>query len=124
MPFAPAIMAEHASDFLVGYGADDWAARFMTVTYEIHPNKAQDIAAAVHVDGTARPQVVFATDNADFHKIIAEYHRLSGVPAVVNTSFNMHEEPIVATPGDAIKAYLTGAVDVLSLGPFIVEAPG
>jgi carbamoyltransferase len=121
MPFAPSMLAEYAADYLIGYSEADSAARFMTVTYSIHPDKVQSIDAAVHVDGTARPQVVFREDNETFHKIIEAYHRISGIPAVVNTSFNMHEEPIVNTPDDAIRAYQSGAVDVLSLGPFIVD---
>jgi carbamoyltransferase len=124
MPFAPSIMAEYASDYLVGYREDDIAARYMTVTYPINQDKREGIAAAVHVDGTARPQVVYEEDQADFHRIISEYHKLSRIPAVLNTSFNMHEEPIVESPDDAIRAFRAGAVDVLSLGPFIVDLPG
>jgi carbamoyltransferase len=121
MPFAPSILAERAGDYLVDYHPEDLAARYMTTTYDIYPGRRQEeIAAAVHIDGTARPQVVFADDNPDFHKIISEYHRISGIPAVVNTSFNMHEEPMVASPDDAIRALRAGAVDLLSMGPFIV----
>ena len=122
MPFAPAILAERADDYLLGYDRDDLAARYMTVTYGIEPDKAYAIPAVVHVDGTARPQVVFEEEQPDFHRIISAYGRLSGIPVVVNTSFNMHEEPIVATPGDAIRAFKEGAVDCLSMGPFIVDA--
>jgi carbamoyltransferase len=120
MPFAPAILAESARDYLVGYRDGDSAARHMTVTYAIEPARAGDIAAAVHVDGTARPQVVFSDDNPEFYRIIEAYRGLSGIPAVINTSFNMHEEPIVATPDDALRALQADAVDVLSMGPFLV----
>ena len=122
MPFAPSILAEATDEYLVGYREADIAARYMTTTYEIRRDKIGSIAAAVHVDGTARPQVVFAEDNAEFHRIITEYQRRSGIPAIVNTSFNMHEQPIVSTPDDAIAAFRAGAVDVLSMGPFIVRA--
>jgi len=124
MPFAPSILAENAAEFFVGYREEDLAARYMTVTYDIYPEKVQQIAAAVHIDGTARPQVVHREDNPSFYKIIDAYRRLSGIPAVINTSFNMHEEPIVDTPEDAIRSYQAGAVDMLSMGPFIVGDQG
>ena len=123
MPFAPSIMAEYASDYLVGYREGDFAARYMTVTYSIDQDKREDITAAVHIDGTARPQVVYEKDQADFHRIISEYHKLSRIPAVLNTSFNIHEEPIVNSPDEAIRAFRSGAVDVLSMGPFIADLP-
>jgi carbamoyltransferase len=124
MPFAPSILAERAADYLVGYRDSDEAARFMTLTYAIRRERRDEIAAAVHVDGTARPQVVLCEDNPSLHGIISAYHRLSGIAAVVNTSFNMHEEPIVDTPDDAIRAFRAGAVDVLSMGPFVAEVTG
>jgi carbamoyltransferase len=122
MPFAPAILAEFAEDYLVGYRDEDIAARYMTLTYAIKPEKVGDLAAGVHIDGTARPQVVFRGDNPDFYAVIEAYYKISGIPAILNTSFNMHEEPIVNSPEDAIRAFLVGAVDVLSIGPFIVGA--
>lgn len=121
MPFAPTILQEYARDYLVGYRESDYAARYMTVTYHIKPSLIPNIAAAVHVDGTARPQVLYQADNPSFHKILMHYYHLTGIPAVINTSFNMHEEPIVNTPEDAIRAYCAGAVDVLSLGSYIVQ---
>ena len=82
-----------------------------------------DSPAAVHVDGTARPQLVTATSNPSFHRIISEYYRLSGIPSVINTSFNMHEEPIVCTPDDAIRAFLQGNLDYLAIGDCLVAHP-
>ncbi len=85
MPFAPSILAEHAVDYLVDYCPGDLAARYMTVTYDIYPGSRQnEIAAAVHVDGTARPQVVHKDDNPGFHKVISEYHQVSGIPALLD----------------------------------------
>ena len=121
MPFAPSILDEDASDFLEDYSCDDIAAKYMTVTYNVKPEMIDKIQATVHVDGTARPQVVTKEDNESFFNIIREYKKISGFGVVVNTSFNMHEEPIVNTPSDAIRAFLSGAVDVLSMGPFIAE---
>jgi carbamoyltransferase len=79
----------------------------------------------VHIDHTARPQIVDADTNPSFHKIISYYHELSGIPAIVNTSFNMHEEPIVCTPRDAVRAYQLGRLDNLAIGSFLLgNAPG
>ena len=83
----------------------------------------QTCAGAVHIDGTARPQLVRAKDNPSFHRIIEAYERLTGVPTVINTSFNMHEEPIVYSPADAIRAFLLGHLDYLAIGDFLVRSP-
>jgi carbamoyltransferase len=83
----------------------------------------RDCPAAVHVDGTARPQLVTAEGSPGFHRILTEYYRLTGVPSVINTSFNMHEEPIVCTPDDAIRAFLQGNLDYLAIGDFLVRHP-
>ncbi len=121
MPFAPVVLGEEAEKYLVGYRPLDLAARYMTVTYDVVPERVAEMAAAVHVDGTARPQVIFAEENPEFHSFMKTYHRVSGVPVILNTSFNMHEEPIVDTPQDAIRAYLTGAVDMLHMNGLIIE---
>jgi len=73
------------------------------------------------VDGTARPQIVRRTDNPSFYRIIEEYGRLTGVPVIINTSFNLHEEPIVCTPSDAVRAFRLGHLDYLAIGPYLAE---
>jgi carbamoyltransferase len=78
--------------------------------------------AAVHVDGTARPQIIRQEDNPIFYRILKEYYKLTGIPTLINTSFNMHEEPIVCTPEDAVRAFVRGNLDYLSMGPFIVNS--
>jgi carbamoyltransferase len=77
----------------------------------------------VHVDGTARPQLVSAETNRGFYRILTEYKRLTGRSSLINTSFNMHEEPIVCTPRDAVRSFLAGGIDYLALGEFLVAAP-
>ena len=77
----------------------------------------------MHVDGTARPQLVRREVNPGYYDIVAEYEKLTGIPTLINTSFNMHEEPIVASPSDAVKAFLDGRLDYLALGPFLVQHP-
>jgi carbamoyltransferase len=73
------------------------------------------------VDGTARPQLVRSDRNPLYHKLISEYHRLSGIPLVLNTSFNVHEEPIVCAPQEAIRAFSEKRVDCLGIGSFWLE---
>jgi len=120
MPFAPAILDEDADTYLLNY-TDDVATKYMTTTYHTNSEVNKKIDATVHVDGTARPQVVFEADNPSFYRIIKAYKEITGVGVVINTSFNMHEEPIVNAPQDAIRSFKEGAVDVLSLGPFLLE---
>ena len=76
--------------------------------------------AIVHVDRTARPQVVRRRDNPVYHDIVAEYGKRTGSPILVNTSFNMHEEPIVDSPDAAIRAFVRGGLDALAIGPYLV----
>ena len=121
MPFAPVVLAEYASDYFVGYENDHIAAKYMTMTYDVYPDKVEQCQAVVHVDNTARPQVVTKADNAYCYDILQEYYKLSSIPMLVNTSFNMHEEPMVYTPTDALRAFECNAVDVLVLGNCIIE---
>ena len=123
MPFAPAVLWEHADRlFLDTTGARD-SARFMTITFPCTPWMAERCGGVVHVDNTARPQLVRREDNPSYYRIIEEYERRTGVPVVINTSFNVHEEPIVRSPGDAIRAFLDSALDYLAIGPFLVKGP-
>ncbi len=123
MPFAPATMNEQAqSSYRDIAGARD-TARFMTITCDVTASMRQTCAGAVHIDGTARPQLVRAEDNPSFHRIIEAFYRLTGVPTVINTSFNMHEEPIVYSPADAIRAFRLGHLDYLAIGDFLVRSP-
>jgi carbamoyltransferase len=95
----------------------------MTVTFDCTPFMRQESPAAVHVDGTARPKLVTAASNPSFHRVLTEYHQLTGLPSVINTSFNMHEEPIVCSPDDAVRAFLQGHLDYLAIGDFLVAHP-
>jgi len=123
MPFAPATLYEHRDDCYKNIDGADYAAQFMTVTFDCTERMKRECPAAVHVDGTARPQLVTSTSNPSFYRIISEYHRLTGIPSVINTSFNMHEEPIVCTPDDAIRAFLQGNLEYLAIGNFLVAHP-
>ena len=77
--------------------------------------------AVCHVDGTARPQLVREQDNPAYHAILHEYHALTGIPSLVNTSFNMHEEPIVCSPQDALRAFELSSLDCMIFGPYLIE---
>ena len=123
MPFAPVTVDRGAEEYFRRFDPDHCrASRFMTVTYEVTDRCRADAPAIVHVDGTARPQVVRREDNPGYFDIIVEYAKLTGAPILVNTSFNMHEEPIVDDPEVAIRSFLRGGLDVLAIGPFVVTA--
>jgi carbamoyltransferase len=123
MPFAPATLTDQADRcFLRLDGARD-PARFMTVTFDCTEEMKRQSPGVVHCDGTARPQLVDAETAPDLHGILAAYHRRTGVPSIVNTSFNMHEEPIVCTPADAVRAFRLGHLDYLAIGDVLVRHP-
>jgi carbamoyltransferase len=123
MPFAPVTLWEHREKCYLGLEGAEHAAEFMTVTFDCTDWMKQNCPAAVHIDGTARPQLVKREKNPGYYDILTEYEKLSGNPCLINTSFNMHEEPIVCSPQDAIRAFLLGRVDALVLGPFLVDHP-
>jgi carbamoyltransferase len=123
MPFAPATLYEHREACYLHTKGAEYAAEFMTLTFDCTDSMKRDCPAAVHVDGTARPQLVSAEGSPGFHRILTEYYKLTGIPSVINTSFNMHEEPIVCTPDDAIRAFMQGNLDYLAIGNFLVEHP-
>ena len=119
MPFAPATLEEDADRYYLNLDAVRESAHFMTVTCDCTPLMKSEAPAAVHVDGTARPQLVSASRTPDFHAILTAYKARTGQPTVINTSFNMHEEPIVCTAEDAVRAFISGGLDVLALGDYI-----
>lgn len=122
MPFAPMIRAEDAPELLVGWERAREAARFMTVCFPVTPRLRRMAPAAVHVDGTVRPQVVHAEELPVLHRILSRVGERTGVPVLVNTSFNLHEEPIVRTPEEALRAFDEGRLDCLQLGPYVLDA--
>lgn len=123
MPFAPATLFEERHNCFHNMDGAEHAASFMTITFDCTKTMIEQSPAAVHVDGTARPQLVSEQSNKRFHTLLTEYHRLTGIPSIINTSFNMHEEPIVCTPYDAVRAFLLGKLPYLAIGNFIVSRP-
>lgn len=121
MPFAPVTLAEYADQCYVGLAKAPVASRYMTVTFDCTERMQKESPAAIHVDRTARPQVVRKEDYPRIHAILTAYHALTGIPSVINTSFNMHEEPIVCTPDDAIRAFKASSLPFMAMGPFLVQ---
>ncbi len=120
MPFAPVTLERFAGDCYIDYEGAERASKFMTITFECTEAMKKQCPAVVHVDGTARPQVIAAQDNPEYAAIVEAYYRKTGIPTVVNTSFNMHEEPIVMTPMDALRAFTASRLDAMLLGPFLL----
>lgn len=123
MPFAPSVMAEEADSLFIGIGKAAHPAEFMTVTFDVHEEWKERIPAVVHVDGTARPQLVRADRNPLYHALIKRYSELSGIPLILNTSFNVHEEPIVCAPVEGIRALREDRIDALAIGSYWVDNP-
>ena len=121
MPFAPATLFEDAEKCYKGADGAKDTARFMTITFNCTDWMKENCAGVVHVDGTARPQLVKEVDNPSFYRIINEYRKLTGSGTIINTSFNIHEEPIVCSPKDAIRAFQMGNLHYLAIGCFLVE---
>lgn len=119
MPFAPATIWEKRHEYYKGLKGAENAARYMTITFNCTKKMKEQSPGCVHVDGTARPQLVKKEDNKSFYKIINEYCKITGTPSIINTSFNMHEEPIVMTPEDAIRAYKQSKLDSLAIGNYL-----
>jgi len=123
MPFAPVTLWEAREKCYVNVQGAEHAAEFMTMTVDCTEWMRKTCPAAVHVDGTARPQLIRREINPEYYDILKAYERLSGIPSLINTSFNMHEEPIVCSPADAVRAFLEGNLDGLAIGPYFVPHP-
>ena len=123
MPFAPVTLWEARERCYVNLAGAEHTAEFMTITFDCTDFMRKSCPAAVHVDGTARPQLIRRELNPGYYDILKEYEKLSGIPSLINTSFNMHEEPIVCSPNDAIRAFLLGHLDGLAIGPYYVPHP-
>ena len=120
MPFAPVTPIEHASKCYIGWKKNHVASKFMTRTYKCSKNFIKDHPAVVHIDGTARPQVISNKDNPSYYKIVKKYCEISGYKSLINTSFNLHEEPIVCFKRRYC-IFKRRAIDILIIGNFAVE---
>jgi len=120
MPFAPSILDVDAPKYYEKYEKSKYASQFMTITFD-DKKEAQKAKAVVHIDNTTRPQVVSKHQNPRYYKILQYYKKYAELPIFVNTSFNIHEEPIVCFPEDAIRSFDKGTVDVLVMGNWVLE---
>jgi carbamoyltransferase len=113
MPFAPVVLEEYAAKVFDITSGNEHAARFMTIGCNVKPEWRARIPAVVHVDGSARPQIIRNADNPLYYEVLDLFHRRTGLPVLINTSFNVHEEPIVDTPEQALKSLTEGRVDFI-----------
>jgi carbamoyltransferase len=116
-PFAPSLKKEAAGDYLES--ATD--SPFMVLTAQVRPEKQSVIPAVTHVDGSARPQTVEKEINPLYWRLIDEFGKRTGVPVLMNTSFNLRGEAIVHTPTDAVRTFFSSGMDALVIGSFLVE---
>jgi carbamoyltransferase len=116
-PFAPAVLDEHGTDYFDPYATNP----FMLLVLPIRTDKREMIPAVTHVDGTGRLQSVARDGNPQFHRLIDAFRARTGVPVVLNTSYNLRGEPIVNTPEEAIDDYERTGMDALLLGPYVLE---
>jgi carbamoyltransferase len=118
-PYAPAVLEDRATEWFDLQGTSS----FMLRVVEVRPEKAHILAGVTHVDGTARVQTVCRRSNREFYDLIAAFERRTGVPVVLNTSFNIAGRPIVETPRDAIECFVSTSIDALVLHDLLIEKP-
>ncbi|HMA71439.1 MAG TPA: carbamoyltransferase C-terminal domain-containing protein [Xanthobacteraceae bacterium] len=122
MPFAPVVPEERAAEVFDVNSVNAYACRFMTITCDVRPAWRERIAAVVHVDGSARPQTIRRDANPLYYDVVSAFGRTTGIPVLVNTSFNVHEEPIVNTPNECAKALVDRRIDFVVTQRAIYEA--
>jgi carbamoyltransferase len=116
-PVAPVVLAEESGRFF----ADCDESPFMLFVYDVRPEVADLVPAIRHVDGTARTQTVRREQSPLFHRLLEQFRDRSGVPVLVNTSFNTRGKPIVCTPQDALECFYTSPIDVLAIGSYLLQ---
>jgi len=116
-PVAPVVLEEEAGNWFDHAGVSP----FMLFVFDVLPDKADRIPAVRHVDGTARIQTINRQQHPLYYDLIHAFQKQTGVPVLVNTSFNTRGEPIVCSPRDAIECFWTSPLDALVIGPFLLE---
>jgi len=126
MPFAPTVLDTCFDALFTGTkrSGSETAARFMTISLPVEPSWRPRIPAVVHIDGTARPQIIRMKDEPFFYGLVRRFHEATGLGCLLNTSMNLHEEPLANSPADALRLFQTGAMDALLLEDGLVTAPG
>ena len=143
-PFAPSVLAEKATEVfdlsalkhLGRWRSNDFDSsevkelenhlplRFMLYVVPVRPFWRKKVPAVTHADNTARPQLVYKDSNPLFYSLISAFHKKTGVPLILNTSFNLKGEPIVASPEDAYSTFKRSGIDILVMGNFVCEKKG
>lgn len=118
-PFAPSVLEEQVGRYV----ADPMPSPFMILAFDTLPERQAEIVAAAHVDGTIRPQTVSKATNPRYWQLIKRFEEITGIPAVLNTSFNVDSQPIVNTPEEAIDTFINCGIEVLAIGDFLVWKP-
>jgi carbamoyltransferase len=118
-PFAPAVPLERADEFFEMKAPSP----FMLYKFAVREAHRADLGAVMHVDGSSRVQTVTEAENGDFHRLLVSFGRITGVPVLLNTSFNLSGEPLVETPAQAVSSFLRSEMDVLVLGSHVIERP-
>ncbi len=120
MPFACTVLKERAKDYLVNPKGIDGS--FMIITFETTELARRELAAGLHpYDFTCRPQILSREQNPAYHELIRRFEQATGVGAVLNTSFNIHGEPIVCSPADALSVFKRSGLENLAIGPFLLR---
>ena len=120
MPFAPTTLEKYKHKCYCNIKSAGYTAKFMNISFDCTDFMKENSSGAVHVDGTARPQLLYKKDNQSYFLILDEYRKITGNPSIINTSFNMHEEPIVCTPHDAVHSFRRSSLDYLAMGDFLI----
>ncbi|MBU1044832.1 MAG: hypothetical protein KJ915_10605 [Candidatus Omnitrophica bacterium] len=121
MPFGPSILSEYKAKCCEQTDKAAYAGEFMNISFKATDYFKKKCPGAVHKDGTTRPQFVSMNSNNDFYNILNEYRKITNIPALLNTSFNIHEEPIVCSPKDAIRSFQKSRIDYLAIGDFLIK---
>lgn len=123
MPFAPVtIIDDIEKSYVIPKNTDIFESmKYMTITVNCTKYMKKYCPAVVHIDGTARPQIISNDQNSAYYKVLKNYKKITGIGTLINTSFNIHEEPIVETPKDAIRAFILSDLDFLILGDYFID---
>ena len=117
-------MAERVEEyFALPEASKHYPARFMLYVVDVREGKQEVLPAITHVDGTARLQTVQKEVNPKYYRLIENFGQATGVPIVLNTSFNLKGEPIVNTPQEAFRTFNQSGMDILALGEYVIEKP-
>jgi carbamoyltransferase len=116
-PVAPVVLEEDAAEWFDGAGQSP----FMLFIYDVAQEKADQIPAVKHIDGTARIQTINQEQHPEYYRLLKAFKEKTGVPVLVNTSFNTLGKPIVCSPRDAIACFWTSPFDALVIGSFLIQ---